>query len=603
MEGVAEGWGPCERAGRWRRVWVTTVIGLVAARTFLVIAWSPIPICELFERDALSGHDVLASRKTARAQRQGRASLGVIAALGAGVVGVALPATAASAVTVSVVSRISGATRFDTAIAASQDQFTATGSAKAVVLTRADTYPDALSGGPLAAKVGGPLLLTSSASLPSSVQAEIIRVLPKGATVYILGGTTAVSTSVETTITGLGFAVKRIAGTDRYATAVAVADAMGDPTTVFEATGTNFPDALAGGPAAIKSGGVILLTEGSSQAPATAAYLAAHPGGKHYALGGPAAAADATATPLVGDDRYGTAAGVADMFFPAATTVGVATGTDFPDALAAGPDLAAKGAPLVLVAPTGPVPGGSAAVMLALSTTLRSADVFGGTVSVSDDVATQLGTLVNAGAAAVAANTSAAFTGRYGVLTETATGTSTVSLTQVIDGTNGAVTTYVKPGTAPPATTTVTLAQLKAVPLDAAGLQSAVNTLYKAYDTQAGITTTDPDALFLVNAGQVFLNPVAPPTLRLATYGALAAAPETVVTSEVKDSTGRSGIAITAKVTGSTPASDGTISYLFDPATGLPLEDAVTSSTGAIVDRITINSITTTNTLPTNPYL
>jgi hypothetical protein len=40
----------------------------------------------------------------------------------------------------------------------------------------------------------------------------------------------------------------------------------------------------------------------------------------------------------------------------------------------------------------------------------------------------------------------------------------------------------------------VTLAQLQAASLDAAGLESAVNTLYKAYDTQAGVTTTDPEA-------------------------------------------------------------------------------------------------------------
>ncbi len=550
--------------------------------------------------DILNSHDLAPSRRT-EARRYRGASIGVIAALGAGFVGIAIPVTSASAATPAV-TRISGATRFDTAIAASQDQFTAAGSAKAVVLARADTYPDALSGGPLAAKVGGPLLLTSSTSLPASVQAELIRVLPKGGTVYVLGGTSAVSASVETTITGLGFVVQRLAGADRFATAVAVAGAMGNPTTVFEATGLNFPDALAGGPAAIKSGGAILLTNGSTQSTATAAYLAAHTGGKHYALGGPAAAADKTATPLVGDDRYGTAAGVSAMFFPTATSVGVATGTDFPDALAAGPDLAAKGAPLMLVAPTGVLPGGTTAALLSLSTTVRSAELFGGTSSVSDGVATQIGTLASAGAAAAAANTSAAYTGRYGVATQTVTrGSATSSVTQVIDGTNGAVTTYVKTGTAPPAATTATLAQLQAVPLDAAGLEAAVNTLYKSYDTSAGITTTDADALFLVNAEQVFLNPTTPPSLRLATYGALAAAPETVVTSGVKDSTGRSGIAITAQVTGST--TNGTITFIFDPATGLPLEDVVASSTGSVVARITINSITTTNTLPTNPYM
>ena len=513
-----------------------------------------------------------------------------------------MPAASASAAT-SPVSRIAGATRFETAIAASQDQFATAGSAHAVVLTRADTYPDALAGGPLAAKVGGPLLLTSSASLDAGVQAEIIRVLPAGGTVYILGGTSAVSTAVETTLTGLGFAVKRVAGADRFATAVAVADQMGDPTTIFEATGLNFPDALAGGPPAIKSGGVILLTNGSTQSTATAAYLAAHPGGKHYALGGPAAAADKTATPLVGDDRYSTAAGVADTFFPAAPMVGVATGTTFPDALAAGPDLAAKGAPLLLVAPTGPVPEGTTAVMLALSASVKSAVVFGGTASVSDDVSAQLGTLANAGAVAVAANTSAAFTGRYGVATETLTGTSSVNVTQVIDGTNGAVTTYVKTGTAPPADTTATLAQLQAVPLDAAGLEAAVNTLYKAYDTKVGLTSTDADTLFLANAPQVFLNPITPPTLRLATYAALAAAPETGVTSGVKDSTGRAGIEISVQLTGTTAADSGKLSFIFDPVTGLPLEDTAFSSTGAAVLRTTVTSVTTTNTVPTNPFV
>ncbi len=187
------------------------------------------------------------------------------------------------------------------------------------MLTRADNYPDALAGVPLAAKVGGPLLLTSSAALNPSVGAEIVRVLPAGGTVYILGGTAAVGAAVVTTLTDDHFVVKRLAGSDRFATAVTIADALGDPTTVFEATGLNFPDALAGGPAAIMSGAAILLTNGSTQAPATAAYLAAHTGGTHYALGGPAAAADPGATSIVGTDRYATAARVADTFFTAPT--------------------------------------------------------------------------------------------------------------------------------------------------------------------------------------------------------------------------------------------------------------------------------------------
>ena len=93
-------------------------------------------------------------------------------------------APVAGAVTVpSNVHRIAGASRLATAIGVSQDQFPTTGSATAVVLARSDTFPDALAGGPLAAKVGGPLLLTPPSGLDPTVQAEIVRVAAAGSTV------------------------------------------------------------------------------------------------------------------------------------------------------------------------------------------------------------------------------------------------------------------------------------------------------------------------------------------------------------------------------------------------------------------------------------
>ncbi len=214
------------------------------------------------------------------------------------------------------VQRISGASRFDTAIATSKDEFAVAGSAAAVVLTRADNYPTRWPAFRWRPRLGGPLLLTSSNALNASVRAEIVRVLPAGAPVYILGGTSAVSAAVATTITGLGFVVHRLAGANRFATAVAVAGALGNPTTVFEATGLNFPDALAGGPAAIKAGAAILLTNGSTpgarRRPRTSPRTRA---GRIIALGGPAAAADPAATAISGADRYETAAQVAETFF------------------------------------------------------------------------------------------------------------------------------------------------------------------------------------------------------------------------------------------------------------------------------------------------
>lgn len=527
--------------------------------------------------------------------------------VGAGLIatgGAAVAAQPAAVTVPSDVQRISGATRIDTAIAASKDQFSAAGSAQAVVLARADNFPDALAGGPLAAKVGGPLLLTSSGALDDAVKAEIQRVAPTGATVYILGGTSAIASGVETTITGIGDVPKRVAGADRFGTAVAIADQMGDPTTVFEATGSNFPDALAGVPAAIKSGGVILLTNGKQQSTATAAYLAAHPGGTDYALGGPAATADPAATPLAGDDRFATAVGVAEQFFADSTTIGVATGFNFPDALAAGPDLAAKNAPLLLVPSAGALADAPTFHLLAVSDTTTKALVFGGPVSVSDDMAAQVGNLVGGFTRAQAADSTAAYTGAFGVLAQKVTvkgltGNSTV----VVDAGTGDATKYFQ------GSSTVTVpgglvprAQLAGLPADDLdAFKTQVNSLYTDYDSKVGLTG-DADTLFLFNAEQILLDPVAPPSVRYEAYVALgvddAAA---LVRSGVKDSMGRVGIEVYAPL-GTNATDQSRISFLFDPVTLLPLEDTVFDVDGSVISRTTVTSLTTVATMPGNPY-
>jgi hypothetical protein len=503
----------------------------------------------------------------------------------------------------STVQRVAGATRLETAMAASLDQFPTVGSAQAVVLARSDNFPDALAGGPLAAKVGGPLLLTSSASLDTAVANEIKRVAPKGATVYILGGTKALSANVESAVTTLGDTPKRLQGSDRFGTAVAIADEMGDPTTVFEATGLNFPDALAGGPAAIKSGGVILLTNGNQQSTATAAYLSAHPGGTHYALGGPAAKADPSATPLVGDDRFWTSADIAMQFFPTTTIDGIATGYNFPDALAAGPDLAAKSAPLLLVS-AGALPEAITTVMMGQSRTIATAIVFGGTQTVPDSVAAQVGALASATARAAAADTSAAYTGQFGVLSANLDLAVLVgNVTDVVDASSGDTTEY-KHGstTLTRAALYVPRAQLAALPLDDESLKAAVNTLFAQYDADSGITSTDPDTLFTLNAEQILLDPVAPASVRYATYAALVADDVlTFDTSGVKDSMGRVGIEVYAPL-GTDAADQSKISFIFDPNTLLPLEDTVFDPSGKVITRTTVLSLTTAATAPADPY-
>ena len=288
--------------------------------------------------------------------------------------------------------RMAGADRYGTAVAVSQAEFPS-GGAGAVVLARGDSYADALVGAPLAAAKDAPLLLTTGSQLPAVTKAELQRVLATGKTIYVLGGVSAVPASVASQLTGLGYTVVRYGGTTRYSTAVDVADALGDPSTVLLATGENFPDALAAGPAAAKVSGAVLLTAGTAMSGATSAYLTAH-ATTVYAVGGPAAMADPAAHALVGADRYATATTVATTFFSSPTTVGVAAGENFPDALSGGAFLAHLGAPLVL-ADTNAVPTNTESYLQSVSGTLTGADLFGGSAVLSASVQTAVGSAIS----------------------------------------------------------------------------------------------------------------------------------------------------------------------------------------------------------------
>jgi putative cell wall-binding protein len=291
----------------------------------------------------------------------------------------------APAAPTSITDRVSGSDRYATAAATSQAEFP-TGGAPAVVLARGDDYPDALVGAPLAAAKNGPLLLTTGPTMPTVTQTELHRVLAPGGTVYILGGTSAVPTSVAFILGQLGYKVVRYAGADRFATAVAVAAGLGNPSTVLLASATNFPDALAAGPAAHLEGGAVLLTDGNTMVSWTADYLGAHPG-TVYAIGGPAAAADPSATSVTGGDRYATAAAVAARFFTDPTTVGIATGLNYPDALAGGAMLAKEGAPLLLATAT-VLPTSTSTYLSAVKASVTGVQLFGGSSVLSEATAT-----------------------------------------------------------------------------------------------------------------------------------------------------------------------------------------------------------------------
>ena len=289
------------------------------------------------------------------------------------------------------VTRLAGTDRVATAIAVSGAGFPTAGSAKAVVLARSDDFADALAGTPLAIAKGAPLLLTPPNGLDPRVQGEILRVAPRGITVYLLGGSSALAPSIDQAISGLGDTPVRLAGADRFATAVAIAHTgLGDPTKVLEATGLNFPDALSAGSAAGAIGAAILLTDDGQQAAPTAAYLDEHRADARWAVGGQAAAADPSATPLVGSDRFVTSAEVATAFFPAPTVVGAALGTAFPDALPGGAHIGALRGPLLLVEPDAPLPPSVQTYLAGAHAAISAGYLYGGLSAVGDDVRTAL---------------------------------------------------------------------------------------------------------------------------------------------------------------------------------------------------------------------
>ena len=87
------------------------------------------------------------------------------------------------------VQRWAGADRYATAAAISFNTYPQ-GATTAYLASGAD-YPDALAGGPVAARAGAPLLLTQKDCVPTSILSELTRL---GATkIVVLGGTSAIS--------------------------------------------------------------------------------------------------------------------------------------------------------------------------------------------------------------------------------------------------------------------------------------------------------------------------------------------------------------------------------------------------------------------------
>ena len=260
------------------------------------------------------------------------------------------------------VCRVAGRNRYHTAAMLSAENFP--DGADIVFIATGAGYPDALAGGAVAARVGAPLLLVAPGVIPPETEEELERLEPDQ--IVILGGEAVVTAAVASQLEGYG-SVIRLAGSNRYGTAAAISQ-FGFPNgteTVLIATGANFADALAGGPAAAYLEGVVLLTLPGSLPTETSDEVARLEPDNIIVIGGTtvisaqveeALNALAPTTRVFGSDRYATAAALSEAVFPESVgSLYVAVGTNFPDAIAGGAAAGLNGSPL-LVVPTNSLP-------------------------------------------------------------------------------------------------------------------------------------------------------------------------------------------------------------------------------------------------------
>lgn len=272
--------------------------------------------------------------------------------------------------------RVAGAGRVLTAVALSQRAFA---TAEVVVVARADDYADALAAAPFAARLGGPLLLSrSSDEVEPALGGEIQRL---GAhVVHLIGGPGALSPALELSLEKWGVTnVVRTAGRNRFDTARLIALQVGGRS-VYVANGvTGWPDAVAGSGLAAVQGRPILLVASDRVPDETRAALRQLDAESAIVIGGTGSVSssllavlmdpdddgvsDVSVSRIAGADRYDTSRLVADVAVSAGadpSRAWLASGTSWPDALATGPAVAARGGVLLLI--DGGDLGGSPAV-------------------------------------------------------------------------------------------------------------------------------------------------------------------------------------------------------------------------------------------------
>ena len=289
-----------------------------------------------------------------------------------------------------IISRISGADRFATSLAAAQQlkQVLGVDSFDTIIIASGENFADALTGSYLATVKGAPILLHNDSVMEQNLE-FISENLARRGTVYILGGTSSVSETMEQNLESSRYNVVRLAGADRFETNLKILEEAGVTNEeLLVCTADTFADSLSasavGLPILLVNNKTGELTEGQT------AFLEGLEDNNITIIGGVNSVSEklektltayGTVGRIAGASREETSVLVAEEYFEAVDCLVLADSRNYPDGLCGGTLAHALKAPLVLIA------SGTekAATEYVAGEIIETAIILGGTASVTDE--------------------------------------------------------------------------------------------------------------------------------------------------------------------------------------------------------------------------
>lgn len=270
------------------------------------------------------------------------------------------------------ITRTAGSDRYETALKISRKYVD---SADKVIILSGENYPDAISASALSAENEYPILLAKKDSVSKEVIEEIKRV--KAKEILLIGGESTISKNVEKELSKVTV-VKRIAGSNRYFTSVRVYEYKKQlnpqSTQVVFASGKNFADALIAAPYISDKGSIILYDPGCG--------IDINKYSPKLIFGGKSSLPGFDNVERIsGRDRYQTSLELAKKFN--SKNIVIASGEDYPDALAGALVAKKKNAPLILVRKNEIT---DSALQYFKDNNIESIEILGGNTTISEKV-------------------------------------------------------------------------------------------------------------------------------------------------------------------------------------------------------------------------